>query len=73
MRDSEVPLRVMDGESRVDLEAAAQIREHLSQAQAIAARHGFASLVPFLEVAGHGLDEIERMKRPVPRVRIVRN
>lgn len=73
MRDSNgVPLGLVtssaDGSSPAE-----QIREHLELARLIAERHGYGSLLPFLEIAGHGLDEIERMNRPVPRVAIVRN
>jgi hypothetical protein len=71
MRDV-VSLTVVNYAPPIEPDPADQIREHLLHARSIATQNGFSSLVPFLEVAGHGLEEIERMKRPMPRVRIVR-
>jgi hypothetical protein len=49
------------------------IRAHLQHAHAIAQQSGYSGVLPFLEIALQGLDEIEMMMRPVPRTHIVRN
>ncbi|BCJ91573.1 hypothetical protein IZ6_23080 [Terrihabitans soli] len=55
----------IDRPALIEPSASDLIRAHLRNARDLAAEHGYSNLMPLLEMAGFGLEEVEFVAQPV--------